>query len=81
MYNPYQITTMAYETWACKNRPYLPGLTLFVFLTNKMYVGYQGWNSQNACQNCKRGKHDQLHSTPLTKDAGASLHGGSVQSA
>ena len=28
MYNSCQITTMAYETWACKNRPYLPGLTL-----------------------------------------------------
>ena len=28
MNNPCQITTAAYETWACKNRPYLPGLTL-----------------------------------------------------
>ena len=27
MYNPCQITTMAYETWACF-RPYLPGMTL-----------------------------------------------------
>ena len=66
----------------CETLEHLLHLSVgFVFLTNKMYVGYQGWNSQNACQNCKRGKHDQLHSTPLTKDAGASLHGGSVQSA
>ena len=27
MYNPCQITTMACESWACKFRPYLPGLT------------------------------------------------------
>ena len=28
MYNSCQISTMAYETWACKYRPCLPGLTL-----------------------------------------------------
>ena len=28
MYNSCQITALAYETWACKYRPYLPGLTL-----------------------------------------------------
>ena len=33
MYNSCQITTMAYERWACKIRPYLPGLTLPIFLT------------------------------------------------
>ena len=39
MYNPYQITTMAYETWACKNRPYLPGLTLLQFeAVNVIYL-------------------------------------------
>ena len=26
MYSLFQITTMAYETWVCKFRPYLPDI-------------------------------------------------------
>ena len=40
MYNSCKITTMAYETWACKNRPYLPGLTL---LASELSQGLIFW--------------------------------------
>ena len=43
------MTTAAYETWACKNRPYLPGLTLYVDETwiDTAYTVNRCWQRQD----------------------------------
>ena len=38
MYNSCQITRMAYETWACKFRPYSSGLTLLLPASDAMVI-------------------------------------------
>ena len=43
---------MAYETWACKYRLYLPGLTLYIYASTHYFDDYRSINLQRLMQVC-----------------------------